>query len=648
MACCRAQGLRLSHQGVWPLSCSQYHRRRVTAYVQLELLSSRASLVHAPPSFRAQPLSGARVFLGFDISCKRGQLLRCIHALLSTAGDLRAQFLDPNLDHQANVKLSSLPPALVDALWERFNEVVAVLHEANALGVVLFQFHCNFNATEEHLAYVAECRRRLRREFPMAVEFRSRSWYAATAPTAVWLFNSLAPDAARRAAGGVAGGAGASNAASVSGDGGGTFTYTAPPQNQKDATLRFFRAHNIINVASDDLAIELGQHEPPQPSMPDGRLLIYDDITSPDGAYLRLHRRRGDFRLLSDAEIDDWSARIHRIAATAAGPAGYAAATSPAISDLQYRATPVAGTGAGDSASSGAIATASGSAAAAAAALLSAAATPGGSAYPVRAITQADSYLTDLPYNPSSTPDTPAHFTRLRGPIFFMIGTDWEDQPMINLRKLAARVVADATAAMRIALERPIAFPLPQAEMLDWKALARAADAKHGLAAYFGGVGGGGFKAAPASAAAPIPSCAPGDGSASSVGDAALGSKRPRSGEGNPDGAPHTVGASESADAEGDNHDRRKRAATEAREHESGVTSSNSSGVAVSTSAQVTSPSRIQSPGRPQLSAGRSRSVAASSPARRAGGAAAAAGAAASKPAQSTNLLQYFAKRKDG
>ena len=76
-----------------------------------------------------------------------------------------------------------------------------------------------------------------------------------------------------------------------------------PFPTQRAATLYALRRLGIANIASDDLAVEFGAHEPAQPCMRDGRLLIADDVTSPLAAVVRMHRRRGDMRLLAAEDV---------------------------------------------------------------------------------------------------------------------------------------------------------------------------------------------------------------------------------------------------------------------------------------------------------------------------------------------------------
>lgn len=176
------------------------------------------------------------------------------------------------------VRLSDLPDAFVDALWQRMNEAVQVLFDGKMLGCVVFQFHTPFGATSEHIAYVAECRKRLDARFPMAIEFRSRAWYASTPPVTVFPEALYPPSAAASnlpsAAGTrIASGTGAlsatdSIAVPVVGHAGAAVTSFT---SQKAATLYFMRKLNIINIPSDDLAVEMPPHDPIQPSYKDGR-----------------------------------------------------------------------------------------------------------------------------------------------------------------------------------------------------------------------------------------------------------------------------------------------------------------------------------------------------------------------------------------
>jgi hypothetical protein len=233
--------------------------------------------------------------------------------------DLRAAHLSPELEAQTTVRLSELSPALVDALWQRMNEVVAELHQGGMLSVVVFQFHVSFDPSPDNICYVAECRRRLWHQFPMAVEFRNRKWYAVGAAEAVLphrLYSELGietqpatvklqHDGPGAAGAGLESSSSSCTSAALSlapasleanltcavASGGGPARRghdtgavrhdlatgcDADPQaatfrSQKAATLYFMRRTGIINIPSDDLASEMPPHDAAQPSYRDGR-----------------------------------------------------------------------------------------------------------------------------------------------------------------------------------------------------------------------------------------------------------------------------------------------------------------------------------------------------------------------------------------
>jgi uncharacterized protein YecE (DUF72 family) len=164
------------------------------------------------------------------------------------------------------VALSAMAPALVDAVWERMNAAVDVLYQGGKLGTVVFQFHPSFKPTADTFAYLAECRRRLYAAFPMAIEFRDRSWFSTGPATASY------PDSG----------------------------YADPAQaspvfaSQREATLYFLRRLGseiapMINAPSDDLVEEWPSHEAPPVREPGpagyGRaLIVHDALTSPAAA----------------------------------------------------------------------------------------------------------------------------------------------------------------------------------------------------------------------------------------------------------------------------------------------------------------------------------------------------------------------------
>lgn len=501
--------------------------------------------------------------------------------------DLRAAFLTPGQEEAASLRLAELPTALVDALWQRMNSILEILHKAGALGAVLFQWHVPFSPSSEHMAFVADCRRRLDSRFLMACEFRHRGWYAVTqrtrapasvgdtegaagtamsssAPAEGAIVSALNPLAnftasrivafpqhayasigtdilsassslagtSREAVPGSSSGALAESAASAS--------ESAPVgeqpvfAHQKAATLYFLRRLGIINVASDDLLDEMPPpHTPPQPGYRDGRVWIYNDVTNPACAYIRLHRRRGSDRLLSKAELSDWGARMALMAATAAGPPFHmpdpseetTAGAATAISSASTATEGIAEVGSTDSAS------ASSSSGPTAHTTGSAAVGSGSVAVPAPLAAALAAAASGSPPPP---PDHPCWWTRLAGPICYLMGTDWEDQPVINMRGICAAAAAaqpfrragaagaalsassssadgGAAAASKDLEPDPVAVPRP----LDWASIVREQDRKTGLEAFFGAA-----KPVAAAATQPDASSSGGTTSKSSTGTA--------------------------------------------------------------------------------------------------------------------------------
>ncbi len=78
-----------------------------------------------------------------------------------------------------NVYYKDLPADVRDELWRRYVEAILPLAEAGKLGALHFQFPPWFTARRAHLDYLHEVRERLA-PFPVAIEFRHRSWFTDT------------------------------------------------------------------------------------------------------------------------------------------------------------------------------------------------------------------------------------------------------------------------------------------------------------------------------------------------------------------------------------------------------------------------------------------------------------------------------------
>ena len=165
------------------------------------------------------------------------------------------------------VSFKELPSVARDDLWERFHAALAPLRRAGKCGLIVFQFHNSFPPSPTNREIVEGCRRRLDPLLQMAVEFRNRTWFEdANLPTTLeWL-------------------------RTMGGDGG------------------------VTLIAADDLAHEMFTPDRLQQPLPVGELPehlpIAFHVTSPKAVYVRIHRRQGKHRLLSEAEQRDWIARL--------------------------------------------------------------------------------------------------------------------------------------------------------------------------------------------------------------------------------------------------------------------------------------------------------------------------------------------------
>ncbi len=83
--------------------------------------------------------------------------------------------LPPGLAGRRNVYGKDLDPDLVDEMWRRYEEVLAVLQGGGKLGVVLFQFPPWFTATQGNRRAIEAIRQRLP-GYQLAIEFRGGGW----------------------------------------------------------------------------------------------------------------------------------------------------------------------------------------------------------------------------------------------------------------------------------------------------------------------------------------------------------------------------------------------------------------------------------------------------------------------------------------
>jgi uncharacterized protein YecE (DUF72 family) len=174
--------------------------------------------------------------------------------------DLPVELLD-----KKRIYGKDLPAELYDAIWDTFLDALKPLHSAGKLGAVFLQYPRWFYPSNESRDAIVDARRRLA-DVPMAVEFRSGTW-----------FN----------------------------------------EKNADRTLRFLEKYEIPFVMVDEPQTKTAL--PP----------IYA-VTSPKLAVVRFHGRRVEtweakgipvverFRYLyDDKELDEWVPRVREAAAAA-------------------------------------------------------------------------------------------------------------------------------------------------------------------------------------------------------------------------------------------------------------------------------------------------------------------------------------------
>ena len=213
--------------------------------------------------------------------------------------DFRTVWLTPSQTQERLLRATDMPPGLIDALWARQLRAAQLLHDSGKLGCLVMQFQANFLPSTTNAAYIAECSRRIGSVFRVAVEFRSRSWYA----DAEARFDAAAVVAQKAAPHPVA-----------------ASSQQRPLRTQRAETLALLRQLGFVNIIADDLASEFSPRDVlGQPTRPDGRLLVADAVSSSSAVYIRLHRRQGTQRLLPQALVAEWVARLQRIASLRAG-----------------------------------------------------------------------------------------------------------------------------------------------------------------------------------------------------------------------------------------------------------------------------------------------------------------------------------------
>lgn len=186
---------------------------------------------------------------------------------------LPADFLDSfQLDRSKTVHYESISIEAQREIWDRFNRMLLPVENANKLGCIVFQFSNEFSCNEKNQNYIKHCASMLQSSFLIAIEFRNRSWISSdNLSSTVSLLRNLRPN----------------GACLIASD---DLQHELLPFDQRE------EIHLRIEAGEIKLRIPMEIH--------------LSSSSCSDFAYVRIHRRCGQHRILTDKEIDEWRNRI--------------------------------------------------------------------------------------------------------------------------------------------------------------------------------------------------------------------------------------------------------------------------------------------------------------------------------------------------
>jgi uncharacterized protein YecE (DUF72 family) len=145
--------------------------------------------------------------------------------------------LDGHFKAKSSLQYKDAPEAVLDVLWQRFEQAIRPLRDAGRLGVVHFQFAPWVTRTRRACEHIAACAARLP-GYRIAVEFRHHSWFE---------------------------------------------------PERIDSTLSFLREHDLVHVVADE------------PQGFANSIPAVWQVTQPELAVVRLHGRNRDTWTMTDA-----------------------------------------------------------------------------------------------------------------------------------------------------------------------------------------------------------------------------------------------------------------------------------------------------------------------------------------------------------
>jgi len=178
---------------------------------------------------------------------------------LSLPIEVRTPHLEAIQDDTGRIFLHLMERDEIQNIWKSFNDSIEPIHTAGKLGAVLFQFQESFAPSQKSMKHIEWCRENLNPNYKnMIVEFRNRSWL----------------------------------------DG-----------KHRESTIQFLKERKISLATIDELESEVHSTN----KKDDDKLPVIIEPTCDNFLYIRIHRRLGKEKILSEREIIQWVDRIKNL-----------------------------------------------------------------------------------------------------------------------------------------------------------------------------------------------------------------------------------------------------------------------------------------------------------------------------------------------
>jgi uncharacterized protein YecE (DUF72 family) len=161
---------------------SWYPKKTMTAAERIAFYAERFSVVEADSTYYRPPTPeltagwAERSPEDFRMNVKAYSLMTGHPTKQETLWSDIRDAIEPEFADKSNVYPNHLPEDALDAVWYRFADALAPLHDHGKLGAVLLQYPQWFTPKRENRDELARARTRLG-ELPIVVEFRSPLWF---------------------------------------------------------------------------------------------------------------------------------------------------------------------------------------------------------------------------------------------------------------------------------------------------------------------------------------------------------------------------------------------------------------------------------------------------------------------------------------